>query len=357
MNNIISFPHLAEYHIQFKYIIEKTTKCKVIIPPKNCQQTINIGSRYSPNDICTPFKYNLGNYINALNAGANILLQGGGGCRYGYFAELQEEILKGLGYKFKFVNLIQNNHISILKMYNFAKKLNPQLNIIIFSYYLIQTILMIIYSDKLDNYLRKNMGYEKIPNSFIKNREKFQEEYLSQKLNIIKIIKIYYKYKKIYKHIILKPMPRIKILLVGELYTLMDSYANNNIERKLINKNIEIIRYTNLTYLLLNKKICQSYFLKRNKKYLKYSLGATGVETIAYSIKHAKTGIDGIIHIKSYGCVPEINAMPILNQISEDYNVPILYLSFDGENNIANIDTKLEAYYDMIVNKRKHSKS
>ena len=43
--------------------------------------------------------------------------------------------------------------------------------------------------------------------------------------------------------------------------------------------------------------------------------------------------------------------MPILSKIGEECNTPILYLSFDGENNIANIDTKLEAFYDMIKSK------
>ena len=62
--------------------------------------------------------------------------------------------------------------------------------------------------------------------------------------------------------------------------------------------------------------------------------------------------IDGIIHIKSFSCVPEINAMPTLSKISEDYNTPILYLSFDGQNNISNIDTKIEAFKDMIKAKK-----
>ena len=109
MNKIISIPHLGPYYIPIKYIIEKTTKCKVIIPPENNKQTIEIGSKESPDDICMPFKYNLGNYINALNMGANILIQAGGGCRYGYFAELQEQILKDLDYEFTFVNLIKNS--------------------------------------------------------------------------------------------------------------------------------------------------------------------------------------------------------------------------------------------------------
>ena len=130
MNKIISFPHLSNYYIPIKYIIEKITKLQVYIPPYNNKQTISLGAKYSPDDICMPFKYNLGNYINALNNGANILVQAGGGCRYGYFAELQEQILKDLGYEFNFVNLIKNNHVSIKNMYKFAKQENEKLNII-----------------------------------------------------------------------------------------------------------------------------------------------------------------------------------------------------------------------------------
>ena len=193
MNKIISFPHLSNYYIPIKYLIEKTTKCKTIISPPNNKETISLGSRYSPDAICMPFKYNLGNYINALDSGATILIQAGGGCRYGYFAELQESILKDLGYNFTFVNLIKNNHISLTKMYKFAKKLNPKLNIITYIYYLIQSVLIIIYMDKLDKYLRKNMGYAKDPSLFETLEKKMHFAYLEQKLSIYKIIKIYHK--------------------------------------------------------------------------------------------------------------------------------------------------------------------
>lgn len=351
MNKIISFPHISNYYIPIKYIIEKTTKLPVYIPPYNNKQTISLGAKYSPDDICMPFKYNLGNYINALNNGVNILIQAGGGCRYGYFAELQEQILKDLGYEFKFINLIKNNHVSMKNIYKFAKSENKKLNIIKFIYYLFQGILIIIFMDKLDKYKRKNMGYAENKKDFQTAEKKMHNSYQSKKLGIIKIIIIYYKYKKIYKNIKLKSTHRIKILLIGELYSLMDSEASNNLERTLIEQGIEVIRYTNLTYLLLIKKLKQKIVLQKCKKYLKYHLGADGTESIQHSIYHCKKGINGIIHIKSFSCVPEINAMPILSKIGEEYNTPILYLSFDGENNIANIDTKLEAFYDMIKTK------
>ena len=124
----ISFPHMGNYYIAINYLIKKITKQEALIPPKTTRKTIEIGSKYSPDFVCMPFKYNLGNYIETLEQGANILLQAGGGCRYGYYAELQEQILKDLGYKFEFINLMENNHISIKKIYKFSKKHNKKLN-------------------------------------------------------------------------------------------------------------------------------------------------------------------------------------------------------------------------------------
>ena len=168
MNKIISFPHMGSYYIPIKYIISNITKCEILIPEENNKHTIAIGSRYSPSEVCMPFKYNLGNYINALNKGANILIQAGGGCRYGYYAELQEKILKDLGYNFKFINLIHNNHISIKKAYKFAKQVNKKLNIFSFTYYLINTILILLIIDKYEKIIRENKGFEVVKNSFNK---------------------------------------------------------------------------------------------------------------------------------------------------------------------------------------------
>jgi len=353
MNKKISFPHIANYYIPITYIIKNITKCQIIIPPLNNKETIALGSKYSPNDICMPFKYNLGNYLNALNLGANILIQAGGGCRYGYFAELQEQILKEQGYKFTFINLIKNNHVSIINIYKFAKEINHKLNPISYLYYLIQGLLIIIYMDKLEKYRRINEAIAYNPQIFEIQKEKMLKEFSKEQLNIIKIKKTYHKYRKNYQNIEKnKSINNLKILLIGELYSLMDQEASNNIEQNLINEGISIYRYTDLTYLLLKKKFMRRKILSSTHSYLKYTLGADGAESVYHALNHAKKGIDGIIHIKSYGCVPEINAIPILEKISEDYQVPILYLSFDGENNISNIDTKLEAFYDMLKAKK-----
>jgi len=352
--NKISFPHIGNYYIAFNYLIKKITKQEVLIPKKITKNTIEIGSKYSPDFVCAPFKYNIGNYIESLEAGATILLQAGGGCRYGYYGELQEKILKDLGYKFEFVNFMENNRISIKKLYNFAKKLNKKINIFSYIYYLLNTIIIILIIDKYEEKNRINMGFEIEKNSFNKVHQNLLKE-LQEKITIFKLIKINNKYKKIYKNIkINKPDNCLKVCLVGELYSLMEPYSSNNIERKLIEKQIEVTRQTTLSYLLLKKKFNLKKHIKEGKQYIKYHIGADGTDSVVLSYKCAKKNYDGIVHIKSFGCTPEINAMSIMNKISEEEKIPIIYFSFDTQDNEVAVDTRIEAFYDMIINKKKN---
>ena len=58
------------------------------------------------------------------------------------------------------------------------------------------------------------------------------------------------------------------------------------------------------------------------------------------------------MHIKSFGCTPEMDCIPVLPNISADYRIPILYLSYDTQTSDTGIETRLEAFYDMLSMKR-----
>ena len=210
MTKTITFPHLGDYYIPISYLLKNVTKQNILIPPKITKKTIELGSANSPDYVCVPFKYNLGNFIEALELGADTILQAGGGCRYGYYAELQEQILKSLNYKFTFINFIKDNHVSINNIYKFAKENNKSLTRIKFYYYLLNTVLMVIIMDKLGKYPRENMGFELEKNSYI-NTEKELFLELQNKINPFKLLKIYKKYKRKYKNIkINKPKQKLK---------------------------------------------------------------------------------------------------------------------------------------------------
>ena len=92
---IVSFPHIGNYYVPIynwlSNIIDKNNT-RIMIPKKMSKSTIEYGAYHSPDFICLPFKYNVGNFIESLENGANVLVQAGGGCKYGYYSELQANI-------------------------------------------------------------------------------------------------------------------------------------------------------------------------------------------------------------------------------------------------------------------------
>ncbi|MGM9882369.1 MAG: hypothetical protein ACI31S_05955 [Bacilli bacterium] len=352
MDKVVSFPHLGNYSIVFDYFLSNVLKCKVLVPPLTTKRTIELGSKYAPDFVCVPFKYNLGNYIEALENGSNILIQGGGGCRYGYYAELQEEILKNLGYNFKFYNLISDNHISLMKGYKFCKEINPKTNIFKCGYYLFNSLLMVICIDKIEKYIRSNMGFE-VNNGQFEELEKEYFKSFNKSDGWIRIFFKYLKYKRKFKSIkVNKNNNCLKVMFVGELYSLIDANTSYNAERKLMKMGVEVYRKTDLTYLLLGKKFKLWWFIKKSRSFIKYNLGADASLSVYNSLKAVSEGYDGIVHMKSFGCIPELSAISILDKISNEYNIPIMHLSFDAEDNEVGIDTRIEAFYDMIEGRK-----
>lgn len=88
-----------------KYILEKGLDVQCIMPPKLTKRTLELGAQNSPDFVCTPFKTILGNQIEALEAGADTLIMSYGLCKLGYFGELEEKILRDMGYQFDFINM------------------------------------------------------------------------------------------------------------------------------------------------------------------------------------------------------------------------------------------------------------
>lgn len=355
MQKIISFPHIGNYHVPIEVLLKLIFKDHKVIPaPKITKRTLELGSKYSPDFVCVPFKYNLGNYIEALENGANVLIQACGGCRYGYYAEVQEQILKDLGYQFDFLKITWGK-FNPFALYKLSKKIGNSLSFHEFIYYVLLTFKMITILDTFETYIRENIGFEIIKNSFETIHEQLLNE-LKHVNNFQSLNKIYKKYNQKFKNIqINKPSDCLKIGLVGELFTLMEPFSNFFIEKELAKNKIQVSRYITVSFLLRKPKL-EKKILKSAKKYLKYAIGADGTDSVEKSQLLAEKGYDGIIHIKPFGCIPEVNAMPMLQKISSDYKIPILYFSFDSQTSETGVKTRLEAFYDMILMRKEQQK-
>ena len=347
MELIISFPHMANYYVPVKYLLTHIINAKVIVPPPITNKTIELGSKYSPDFVCTPFKYTLGSFIESLEKGANTLIQFGGGCRYGYYFELQEQILKDLGYDFKLINFVTAGKTDIKKIVKHLKQINPKFNKIKSLYYLLITKKMVEYMDIIDDYIRKNIGFEVNKNSFINLRDKMLIDFSNIK-GYFSLKKTYKKYLKLFKEIpINKPNNPLKVGVIGELYTVMEPFANYNIEYELAKKGVEITRFTNVTYLLFKKKKKVKEYLKELDN-IKYRMGADVLDNIYFTKWMCENKFDGIIHVKSSFCTPEIVSMGIINKICNKYDVPVNFYSFSSNTSEVGLKTRIEAFYDMI---------
>ncbi len=343
----VACPRFGNYHIALEFLFTKGLGVEYVTPPPSTKKTLEIGSKYSPDFVCSPFKFNLGNYIEAIEAGANTLIQTGGVCRLGYYGELHEQILKDLGYNVNFVNMSKASYNNPLSFYNEFKKVNPNMNIKKVSTVLIATLKMVECIDEIDDFVRQNVGFEVKDGSMEKIQEEFLEELRSAetKKDIEKITK---KCKKRLKDVKLKkPKKIMRVGIVGEYYTIMEPFSNHYIEKELAKKGIVIYRWMNVSNSVLHHNGKEQK--KEIKNYVKYYMGATSMATVYKTLEWAKAGFDGIVHVKSFGCTPEIDAMPVLQKISNDYKIPILYFSFDSQTSETGIQTRLEAFYDMIM--------
>ncbi|MDD2620757.1 MAG: CoA protein activase, partial [Syntrophomonadaceae bacterium] len=102
----ITFPHMGNMHIAIKTLLEGL-RLEVIPPPPISQKTFELGIKNSPEFACMPLKINVGNFIEALENGADTIVMAGGWgpCRFGYYAQVEKEILNDLGYDFDMVIL------------------------------------------------------------------------------------------------------------------------------------------------------------------------------------------------------------------------------------------------------------
>jgi len=352
-NLVISFPHMEAYHVPISAFLGQLFPEALVIPaPPITRETAALGQRHSPDFICEPFKYNMGNFIQALDTGANVLFQTGMGCRYGYYGELQEQILRDLGYKFQFLCL-SRDRARPRAVYEALRKLGSPCSAPQMAHILLVAAEGIRAMDKLAGYVRENMGFAESSADMLTEYDQFLAG-LKQAHTVAQVHALARRYgKRLRAMPITRPSNPLRVGIVGDLYTVMEPFSNFDIERKLATRGITVSRKMSVSFLLFGQP--ESLRLRRTGGYLRHPVGANGLDSVAQSVQYASLGYDGVIHIKSFGCTPELNAIPAMNRINRDLGIPMLHMSFDTHSSETGVDTRLEAFIDMMEMRRTQS--
>lgn len=345
-------PMIGEYHVIMEMLLERCLHCKILPCPPVTKRTVEIGSKNSPDMVCTPFKITIGNFIEAYEQGANLFIMPGSGCRLGLYDILQKQILTDLGYDIEMLTLF-DYLANAGRLYKSLNGANPELTQEQFDNVLNILIRLVIDMDELADYMRKNMAFEINKGEFESNyREYIKLIRNMQSVDEAAELGMAYK-EKLAKIKINKPENPIRIGIIGEMYAVMEPSSNCYLERWLVEHGVEIVRPIDLT------RITKALFtideqIENSGGYVTYNIGSTANDSIAHAYKMVIGGIDGVIHIKPSTCSPEITAMSVLQNMSADFNVPIIYLTFDTETSEAGLHTRLEAFHDMLEMRRNH---
>lgn len=354
----VTFPHMGNAHIAIKALLQRL-ELEVIPPPPVTKRTIELGTKYSPEFACLPLKINIGNFIEALEIGADTIVMAGGWgpCRFGYYAQVERDILQDLGYKFNLV-ILEAPDSNLSDLLGQLKSLGENVT-------LWGSIKAIKFAWKKLNAveeMEKKLEYF-LPRTDCKDEaQAIYEQALAtiDKANNADELRAVVQAGR--KE--LTDLPRhnrkvLKIGLVGEIYTILEPASNYDICRSLGNLDVEITRSVYLSE-WVNEHLLGGFIKKSNHKkivscaqpYLNYWVGGHGRETVGCTVDFARQQYDGVIQIGPLTCMPEIVAQTILPLVSEKEHIPCMTMYFDEHSGQAGIITRLEAFVDMISRRR-----
>lgn len=293
---IISFPYIGR---EYTKIIKRNLESlglNIQLPPNTTDKTIKLGVQNSSLMMCFPYKVTLGNFIEALDNGANVLLMYDslGQCRLKHYHKIQEFTLKNLAYKdFELYGINRNNALKLMK--KFSGK----------SYYqVIKTL-----------------------------------------INLIKDIREHDK-----KRIWSKEKPNIGI--IGEIFSCCDEIVNYHLEKKIKKfganpyNTVTISDFLNYNFLpIINKK---DKYKKKAESYFNGEVGGHIVENVSNLLELIDNGADGVIHVLPLSCAPEVIGEPVINQICKESEMSLLRIPIDENFAEANLETRLETFCEVI---------
>ena len=357
----VAFPHMGTISIAWAAGMRKIG-VEPFVPPYTSKKTLSYGTKNSPEAICLPYKLILGNFIEAIEGGADYvaMITSPGICRLGEYGNNIYTTLKDLGYNANYIEL--SLYDGIKGLYKFLKELSGKNDPILIMRSINITIRKIFAIDDLDKALSYYRAREIKYGDAEKNYKKALK--LIDKADTTKELgKAYDKaLKEIEKTEIDENKEVLHVDLTGEIFLVNDEFSNQNIERELGRMGVQTRRSLTVGSFLKDAIIPKAFQNKEThlqraermaKPYLMRDIGGDAIECVSDVVFADKKGKDGIIHISPFTCMPEIMSQNIFPTIRGDHEIPILPLIMDEQTGRAGYITRLEAFVDLMRRKKR----
>ena len=358
----IAFPHMGTMYIVLASLF-KSLGAEVVIPPYTSKKTLSIGTKYSPEAICLPYKLLLGNYVEAIESGAEavIMISSPGICRLGEYSKSIKNALDDLGYHIKYIDLDLYKG-KFVEIFNCLKSVTGNNNIFEIIKALNLAVNKIFVLDNLDNtlsyYRAREINHGNAEKAYLKGIKWIDEASGKRELKEAHDEAVH----QIKKTPIDKDRDILKVDLTGEIFMVLDAFSNQNLENELGRLGVQTRKSMNLSG-WVKSAIIPKIFRKGEthmekaykfaKPYLLRDIGGDALESIGDVAYATETGVDGIIHISPFTCMPEIMSQNIFPSMKQAGAIPILALVLDEQTGRAGYVTRLEAFVDLLHRRKR----
>jgi predicted nucleotide-binding protein (sugar kinase/HSP70/actin superfamily) len=358
---LISFPNMGPNWVAFKTLFT-SLDLDVVVPDPTNREAIKIGVKHSPEFVCFPFKATIGDFVNALEKGADTLVMAidCGPCRFGFYASVQERILRDMGYKN--FTLIPLDQADLLEFHwvKTLQEVSGRRDLFIYSKF-VKAIIFFIKKAKLLNDIQTAEGLFR---AYERNQGDTTDiiNGLLTKLDEANTLLELRKFKNVIKDDfnnldIDKARSPLKVGVSGEIHISLEPYVNLDIRRKLGEMQIEVHQSISLYDWVVHKfhlNYHRKWYEHLSRPYLPLDCGGEARWVLGEYIDKALAGFDGFVHEYPFLCMPEVTARTIItNKLKKIYNLPIIYFSFDEQSGMEGFRTRLEAFADLMYGRRK----
>lgn len=323
-----------------------------ITPDPISRATVEAGVKYAPEFICFPCKVNIGDELNGIAKGADtiFMFSSNGQCRYRYYSAVQRKILADLGKKIDFF---------IFTPLDWVKRFHELTNR---NFLLLFIKLISAWRKGKAVELVEQLGYYYRPRA-INKRDVDRLVQRCWKLIRQTSLKSFFHNRHFrrwlrqeFAKIATDPAARpLRIGIIGEIYSVIEPFVGQNIEEKLGNLGVEVTRKLNLSY-FVTEFLRRKHEERVTRPYIGYVVGGHGRTSVLHLLEYCRKHYDGVIHLAVFGCMPEVTVRPILSKIAQQSKMPFLSLSLDEHSGQAGIQTRVEAFVDLIRGKKQNPK-
>ena len=355
----IAYGHMGTLTPIMEMIIEELGH-ESVTPDRPTRKTLALGAKYAPEFACIPFKIVLGTYLECLERGAGTLASGGGygPCRAGLYGELHERILKDLGYQFEKM-FFWPPLKKPLHFLGLLKKLKGRHSWLTLAKVIQRAYIKLGYLDELETMTQDIRPRELKKGSASKA---FTEalEILRPARSIPEIRAAGETAKKLLSDILIdETLNPLKVGIIGEIYVQLEPFANFFVEELLGDLGVRVRRSIYLTSYTRHDVLSTKGDMGSRKlalPYLGQKIGGHGQNSVGDIIRYAQKGYDGVVQLAPFACIPEIVAKSFVPRLSRDHSIPVLTLFIDEQTGQAGVQTRLEAFVDLMEQRRSRFK-